>query len=593
MDKKNFLDDLIRKVLGNLEEPYDASTWDSLEKKVESMDEPVMEDGHFDSIVSGKLGMIDPVFEAEHWDLMNKALDQELLEPEMRDGDFDILVSQKLENINPEFESAHWDLMNQALDQELLEPELEDVYLDGVAYDNLNNLNSPYNPEHWEIMSDKLDEAFSLRRKLVKYKVAEIALLLLFLFTAGQFIPFNNNQFTGPVVPHKTDLKSETESSTELPASKSEVESSQQNLSSNQNVVALGETTNSISTEQENINANENSNLDAEAIGDSYVDFTYWNSNASSNTVEAANSNMVVSNDDEDEPKGSTTIVTSEEPNENVLLVNTEDSRSATDAVDHLNSLVQFASGTNVPGFGNCKDCLTKNNKPQLRFGTFASADLNHIQTGYNSAFDKAAYSRFAGGYGGGISIGLKTGKLELETGVIYSSTYYTPDSVNVEFNRGSLGQGGYVGEGIYAAQLDFVKIPLNAKYDLINWSEGKWRAYVLGGLSFNAAIQKNFLSRQYKIENRNNQREIASELFSEVKSPDYPGLLEEGGKLQGNHFFTANIGLGLERLLGNRWSIFAQPVYQHQFSGAQIKGPDNDRMNTLSLQFGTKVNFK
>ena len=83
----------------------------------------------------------------------------------------------------------------------------------------------------------------------------------------------------------------------------------------------------------------------------------------------------------------------------------------------------------------------------------------------------------------------------------------------------------------------------------------------------------------------------------SNTRSPNIPETskydgLFEGGNLVDNRFYTANIGLGLERYLTPRWSVFVQPVYQYQFIKDGI-GPNNDRFHTMSIQLGAKSSFK
>ena len=548
-------DKFIKKVLEGLNEPYDESTWNSLEDKIESTDSSAIEDGHFDGI-----------------------------------------ISEKLNKIEPAYEESHWALMEQAIENDLNQPELEDVYLDGVTYENLSNLKSPYNPAHWEIMSEKLDEAFSLRRKLVRYKVAEVALLLLLLFTVGQFIPLEKNN------------------STILP----ENEIAQTQLSPESEIVKADEVTSPTASDAslaivEIDKAISNNPTQASTTGNPTV-------SVSSNTLISEEFNVSAPT-----PTVGQEYQESEVSQESERIEGSEESEMSGNSEESAAYVgVNAPSGINNNGIETINRAIAFNALPgselslleekpydlpvilpksetvksnPFRLGIFGLADLNFVHTGYDATFAKAPYGRYASGYGGGISISKRIGNFEIETGAIYASIYYRPDTVNVIYNRGSLAQGGYVGEGFYASQIDFIKIPINVRHDFLEWNDGMWRAYALAGLSINLSIQKSYFSRQYIISERNNLRDVQPELLAEGESYfndiSYPGLFETNGIFQGNHFFTANAGLGLERLLNPRWSVFAQPMYQHQFTTAKLAGPNDDRFKTLSLLFGTKVTFK
>ena len=106
------------------------------------------------------------------------------------ENNFDKHIREKLENLEPAFQPSDWNRMEEMLDAQAGNaPELEDVYLDGIAYDSLHNLEVPYDPSSWTLIEQKLRDPYALRRRLVKYKVVEIAVFLLFIVTFIQFLP--------------------------------------------------------------------------------------------------------------------------------------------------------------------------------------------------------------------------------------------------------------------------------------------------------------------------------------------------------------------------------------------------------------------
>ena len=71
----------------------------------------------------------------------------------------------------------------------------------------------------------------------------------------------------------------------------------------------------------------------------------------------------------------------------------------------------------------------------------------------------------------------------------------------------------------------------------------------------------------------------------------NFAGGILAGGSFIENRYFTANLGIGVERKFNPRWSLFSQPTYQHQLL-SQGLGPNNDRINTLSILTGARVTF-
>lgn len=72
----------------------------------------------------------------------------------------------------------------------------------------------------------------------------------------------------------------------------------------------------------------------------------------------------------------------------------------------------------------------------------------------------------------------------------------------------------------------------------------------------------------------------------------EFPEGLFDGGSLRDNYYLTANLGLGAERFLSSKWSIFLQPNYQHYLMSEGI-GVNKDKFYTFSIYLGTKFSLK
>jgi hypothetical protein len=219
--------------------------------------------------------------------------------------------------------------------------------------------------------------------------------------------------------------------------------------------------------------------------------------------------------------------------------------------------------------------------RPMLNIAMLGGADNNRVMTPPNYQFRLKGFDRYTTGYGGGILLGLEYGRMELGSGLIYSAKQYQP--LPVIFVKGS-NQKGFVANSLESIQLNLVNLPVYLRYDAIR--KDKWRAYVSGGASLQIALGANyFISPPITLPAAGQTPVVEGELEKPA------GGWFEGGSFRENSYITANIGLGLERFVSERWSVFAQPTY-HQSIGyfANGLGPNLDRIHTLSLWTGIRV---
>jgi len=121
------------------------------------------------------------------------------------------------------------------------------------------------------------------------------------------------------------------------------------------------------------------------------------------------------------------------------------------------------------------------------------------------------------------------------------------------------------------------IEIPLEMEFTIKE--SVNWRPYVVGGLSSNFVLYT-----QYDYD-----------LIGSVEKPSnlehsYPddtkGLLS-GGNFLSNNYYTANIGVGLERQLDNNLHLFIQPTFKYALKGI---GPKNEKINTIGLIMGART---
>ncbi|MEL6865678.1 MAG: hypothetical protein AAFP19_14720 [Bacteroidota bacterium] len=559
-----------------------------------------MENKDFDQFIRDQLDGLGENWAPGNWDLFEQKLNQQIPDSSQEDSSlFDQLLSEKLDQLGTEPTVGDWDLMSERLDAEWAKPDLEEVYLDGVAYENLTNLAPPYNPSHWKLMSERLDAEYSLRLKLYKYKITEVALMLLAIFTLLQYVPLHqelgqlakigkkNTQQELAIVPSTTTDATLAEKTIQADLSTTQVQerfadtqsaqvptNQSQQISSNVALASTGASDAITATIQEEAHV-DNSPTTAKAANHSENSDDPWDNSVDLLPIKKATLSQLL-------PEG----IASQAG----LTLQPGISDWAT--MPTISS-PRLALDETTPALPNQSDQLHQK-KTRLRIGMFASTEANYIMTPYNTSSLLPSYDQFFLGYGGGLSVSFQFNRWEIETGGVFSSMYYTPEryrvSISGEFEE------GFSSIGFKDAQLEILRIPLNLSYTF--FQKNRWNIYAMTGATVNAAIYTNYDLQEVYPGSRNSfsaspipgPPDGGVSIVQEEKAR-YKGYFESGS-LEDNLYFSANIGLGIERVMSRRWSIFVQPLYQHTLKGKGF-GPNEDRFNHLSTYFGVRANLK
>ncbi len=549
-----------------------------------------MENSYFDKLFRDKLEHLEDLDKAGSWELLQHrmAADPDLSTSGETPDPIDEIIKTKLEGNTPSYDPGFWAMMEDKIDADVdLNPQMDDVVFDGIAYENLNDLETPYNPSHWELMAKRIQEEFSLRHRLYRYKVAEISLMLLAIFTLLQFLPIEKTSIAKNKNIDKTEIQHKIQQA--YSSIKPELNSSE-SATKNSQTIADDNTTisNTVITSPvgpivvTSLLAEAKTNATKPASKTALPDFSKLNNIGASATpienVLALNQSVVNSSD-----TNNSTGTTSQEDQ---VLTTTEDKHPFSTTLLDINSsemdLLTFDDSKNLP-----RCILCERRKPvYIRVGMVIASNLNYTMTPFDEKFEEQSYATLSAGYTGGFSVGVQKGRLEIGTAIHYSSIKYSPKQ-NVEYT-GSL-QRGLVGEGLKSAQLNILSIPLNINYTYAY--AGKWQLYALAGGSANMAVVNHFDTKKFSVGSSRGSLDPRIPDPHPEPSPSYNGVFE-GGSLQDNLYFTVNLGLGAERYLTPRWSVFVQPVYQHSVFANGI-GPKSDRFNTFSIFAGAKATLK
>jgi hypothetical protein len=180
----------------------------------------------------------------------------------------------------------------------------------------------------------------------------------------------------------------------------------------------------------------------------------------------------------------------------------------------------------------------------------------------------------------------LSEGAKRLETGFgfIYAHKEYNAPAVT--FIQGSL-RDGYTSEQLKKIQLNLLQIPIFTRFNIVH--KENWRFYATMGATAQVTLSANyyivhpgFLPSSVTLTGKTNS------VYQNLEE----GLMQ-GGMFMDNIHLSMDMGVGAERMVSPRTSLFAQSSYQ-SFVGHVNKGigPYNDRISTVSFQSGVRINL-
>ena len=129
-----------------------------------------------DKKIQEAMGNFEVPYQPSHWEKMQDLMTQ----MEAKETQLDDSLRNRLSNVEQKFEPTHWAAMASQLDN----LDADDTDFDDTIRERVERVEAPYSPSHWEIMNRQLDEHFTLKGKIVRYKIIEVSLMLLALFTA-------------------------------------------------------------------------------------------------------------------------------------------------------------------------------------------------------------------------------------------------------------------------------------------------------------------------------------------------------------------------------------------------------------------------
>jgi len=180
----------------------------------------------------------------------------------------------------------------------------------------------------------------------------------------------------------------------------------------------------------------------------------------------------------------------------------------------------------------------------------------------------------------------LSEGAKRLETGFGFIFAHKEYNAPAVTFIQGSL-RDGYTTEQLKKIQLNLLQVPVFTRFNIVH--KENWRLYASLGATAQVTLSANyfivhpgFFPSSVALTGKTNS------VYQNLEE----GLMQ-GGTLIDNVYLSMDMGIGAEKMISPRTSIFAQSSYQ-SFVGHVSKGigPYNDRISTISFQSGVRINL-
>jgi hypothetical protein len=567
-----------------------------------------------DQKVQEAMGNFEVPYQPSHWDKMADKMSQ----IEAQESQFDNSLRNRLSNFEKNFEPTHWAAMASQLDN----LDAEDTAFDDTVRARVERVEAPYSPSHWQIMNQQLDQHFTLKGKIVRYKIIEVGLMLLGLFTAFNVI---DTEGAVEIQQFRTEQNIKSNKATE-PKSFNRgndwrIRKGNQNdkkQDANKPIVS----TQSIDN-QYVINGNSENNLNANTQNELSQNQLQGVQNAVNtepafrgvNAIASVTENKGVSSENAVNTEGGTSpskiqdaVAALSTKNLNELNVVSEMPLAQLDLNVNASNLnkannadVAQAVGVLRPKALSISSLYESMDMPKAkknqwwRFGIFGTSSSDIAETDYTvNDVLKGATNIAAGNKGLGFCIGFKKGRVELESGLSYKYKEYVP--ANFKITTGNISNYTIIVTPDLV-KLQSLSIPLNLNYSLVQSKH--FNFYASLGATANLVSKLNAIypaeididDLKAKLAKANLDLRSSNGNTKEVDVATYSLGMFDDFKFKENYYFTAQASLGLEYKITPLSSLFLQTGYEQHIFQSGI-GSRNDRINSFNLQAGAKMSF-
>lgn len=520
----------------------------------------------------------------------------------MKNKDFDNidkLAQEAFQNFEVEFDPMDWADLQSKLRTE--------SSIDRVAKDALEDYTVPLDKKDWVRLEKHLDKERDLVPHIWWLKSTEVGVMALLLFTIFNLRPCNET-------PTTNSNQNYDRTTTLTPSSDFDNVTTKDKNSTFQMKEKDAVAPNNELSEPQAVNEQANTNSSqptilADASSDNNSNNNSFNTNPFVTTTKKNRSNSaVITNTTTDDQNTSTVLTTrltdNEVPNQTNNngftgkdgTVNTPSTTTEKDVTNNLTGIENAAAENS----GTEKD-ITRSVFSILQIPTLdikegikttdpifelKKAKLELPFKGKNYVGAVASIGSNFGTSMGGSSVGYGAGltfsseisrKITINTGALIAYNKY-------DLNEIILVDKTIVDGSIYeinqskTSHLVIIEIPLELQYTF--FQSDKWKMYGTAGLVANVVSSRSYTGSQMVAAN-------GVSLKEDLNSNNFERGAFEGGQLDQNAFLSIGGGLGLERQLGDKISLYILPSYRHAITPS---GTGKDYINSFSVNIGIKT---
>jgi hypothetical protein len=619
-NEKMTLDEQVRAALENFAEPYNAAHWQAMNERLDALDAT---DAAFDKSLRGHLADISVLPMPDAWSKMADKLEG----MDAAELSFDDTLRGRLADVKVAPTMGDWSKMSAALDNfDDAETEFDDV-----LRRKLENIAARH-PNHWAMMNERLDREFTLKGKIVRYKVIEVALMLFTFFTVLNVLDLNTEGSGFDANNQNVEVKSEknqnsdvnetlksssakglesnassnntgnkaTESNATMPTSETNTQqfiTPQSNLQTpNNNVKSFDSSPNwrlrgGIQSPQNSGQALPQNSPSATQPqnfvpkGQPLVDNSGQNGVNNGQNIEVRNPDLIgteggnyrnseLPNSTNESEKAFNTVINGVKTNQIVV-----------DVVPAINTLQANLLNNNKLDAPINIVQANSDKKGRWRLATFGTTALDWVKTSFVDG-DRVQHfqEQRVANVGVNALVAYKRGKVELETGIMVNRKKYSIENV-VVISRAVV-RGATTVEKPKDLRLSIVSIPLNVNVQLKNTR--RWNIYAHSGVAANAIVDALDRREDIKPTGSSNSGAPAPQQNDPILASYSKGLIN-GGETKENVYFTGQVGVGVEYRLTPSTNLFLQPTAAFMLNKKRGIGTLDDRMQTYSIQGGAK----
>lgn len=432
---------------------------------------------------------------------------------------------------------------------------MENNYIDNMVRDAIGEYEMAFNPADWDAMEAQLEKDTRVRRKLYVAKGVEVCLMALAIWTTLQFVSIDNTaHYQSTTTQQETISPQPTENGNNIIPFQG-----QQSEQPNEDV----ENTMTPSTQPQE-------------LPEEWKDVPIANQQLNTPSVDEVNTNalqVVIQENNQTKQSVNKTLEQKFIPKSpNTNLFNTEltgpIASLETPMFDVNNDIMLFPVHAQV-------EYSRRKKHSNTRIGAFIATDLVGINTPNNVLVQKQPHQF---NVSSGVVVDRKLwDKIRLETGGIFAFRKHSERQIELNFVGGTAVERREVATSV-------AEIPVHLLYDV--YENKKNKVYAVAGVSNHFALSFNSELQSYDVYGGVQTTQLPTNRITADRGLLDESLNGEAVDVPSNHYVSINGGLGYERELNDKYSLFVQGVYKKGFGHL---GRHDDNVSTVSLATGLK----